>query len=194
MAAQPVVGVLALQGAFAAHRQALAQLGADAREVRTADQLAAVDGLVIPGGESTTMAMLLDRTGLRAPLAARLADGMPVFGTCAGMILLADEVLDGRPDQWSFGVLDVGVRRNAYGRQLESFETDLDVVGLDRPFHAVFIRAPGVVRTGADVIVLAELDGDPVLVRQGTVLASAFHPELTADRRVHELFLDLVGG
>ncbi|MCU0272013.1 MAG: pyridoxal 5'-phosphate synthase glutaminase subunit PdxT [Acidimicrobiales bacterium] len=194
MAAQPVVGVLALQGAFAAHRQALAQLGADAREVRTADQLAAVDGLVIPGGESTTMAMLLDRTGLRAPLTARLADGMPVFGTCAGMILLADEVLDGRPDQWSFGVLDVGVRRNAYGRQLESFETDLDIVGLDRPFHAVFIRAPGVVRTGPDVTVLAELDGDPVLVRQGTVLASAFHPELTADRRVHELFLDLVGG
>jgi 5'-phosphate synthase pdxT subunit len=194
VAAQPVVGVLALQGAFAAHRQALAQLGADAREVRTADQLAAVDGLVIPGGESTTMAMLLDRTGLRAPLTARLADGMPVFGTCAGMILLADEVLDGRPDQWSFGVLDVGVRRNAYGRQLESFETDLDIVGLDRPFHAVFIRAPGVVRTGPDVAVLAELDGDPVLVRQGTVLASAFHPELTADRRVHELFLDLVGG
>jgi 5'-phosphate synthase pdxT subunit len=194
VAAQPVVGVLALQGAFAAHRQALAQLGADAREVRTADQLAAVDGLVIPGGESTTMAMLLDRTGLRAPLTARLADGMPVFGTCAGMILLADEVLDGRPDQWSFGVLDVGVRRNAYGRQLESFETDLDIVGLDRPFHAVFIRAPGVVRTGPDVTVLAELDGDPVLVRQGTVLASAFHPELTADRRVHELFLDLVGG
>jgi 5'-phosphate synthase pdxT subunit len=194
VAAQPVVGVLALQGAFAAHRQALARLGADAREVRTADQLAAVDGLVIPGGESTTMAMLLDRTGLRAPLAARLADGMPVFGTCAGMILLADEVLDGRPDQWSFGVLDVGVRRNAYGRQLESFETDLDVVGLDRPFHAVFIRAPGVVRTGPDVAVLAELDGAPVLVRQGTVLASAFHPELTADRRVHELFLDLVGG
>lgn len=194
MAGQPVVGVLALQGAFAAHRQALAQLGADAREVRTADQLAAVEGLVIPGGESTTMAMLLDRTGLRAPLAARLSDGMPVFGTCAGMILLADEVLDGRPDQWSFGVLDVGVRRNAYGRQLESFETDLDVAGLDRPFHAVFIRAPGVVRTGPDVAVLAELDGDPVLVRQGTVLASAFHPELTADRRVHELFLDLVGG
>ncbi len=194
MAAQPVVGVLALQGAFAAHRQALARLGADAREVRTADQLAAVDGLVIPGGESTTMAMLLDRTGLREPLAARLADGMPVFGTCAGMILLADEVLDGRPDQWSFGVIDVGVRRNAYGRQLESFETDLDVVGLDRPFHAVFIRAPGVVRTGPDVAVLAELDGAPVLVRQGTVLASAFHPELTADRRVHELFLDLVGG
>ena len=194
MAAQPVVGVLALQGAFAAHREALAQLGADAREVRTTDQLAAVDGLVIPGGESTTMAMLLDRTGLRAPLAARLADGLPVFGTCAGMILLADEVLDGRPDQWSFGVLDVGVRRNAYGRQLESFETDLDVVGLDRPFHAVFIRAPGVVRTGPDVAVLAALDGDPVLVRQGSVLASAFHPELTADRRVHELFLDLVGG
>lgn len=194
MAGQPVVGVLALQGAFAAHRQALAQLGADAREVRTADQLAAVEGLVIPGGESTTMAMLLDRTGLRAPLAARLSDGMPVFGTCAGMILLADEVLDGRPDQWSFGVLDVGVRRNAYGRQLESFETDLDVAGLDRPFHAVFIRAPGVVRTGPDVAVLAELDGDPVLVRQGSVLASAFHPELTADRRVHELFLDLVGG
>ncbi len=194
MAAQRVVGVLALQGAFAAHRQALSALGADAREVRTAEQLAVVDGLVIPGGESTTMAMLLDRTGLRAPLADRLAAGMPVFGTCAGMILLADEVLDGRPDQWSFGVLDVGVRRNAYGRQLESFETDLDIVGLDRPFHAVFIRAPGVVRTGPDVAVLAELDGDPVLVRQGSVLASAFHPELTVDRRVHELFLDLVGG
>jgi 5'-phosphate synthase pdxT subunit len=194
VAAQRVVGVLALQGAFAAHRQALSALGADAREVRTAEQLAVVDGLVIPGGESTTMAMLLDRTGLRAPLADRLAAGMPVFGTCAGMILLADEVLDGRPDQWSFGVLDVGVRRNAYGRQLESFETDLDIVGLDRPFHAVFIRAPGVVRTGPDVAVLAELDGDPVLVRQGSVLASAFHPELTVDRRVHELFLDLVGG
>lgn len=194
MAAHRVVGVLALQGAFAAHRLALAELGAEVREVRTADQLAAVDGLVIPGGESTTMAMLLDRTGLRAPLAARLQAGMPVFGTCAGMILLAAEVLDGRPDQWSFGVLDIGVRRNAYGRQLESFETDLEVVGLDHPFHAVFIRAPGVVRTGPGVSVLAELDGDPVLVHQGTVMASAFHPELTADRRVHELFLDLVGG
>jgi 5'-phosphate synthase pdxT subunit len=189
-----VVGVLAVQGAFDAHRRVLASLGADAREVRNADQLAAVDALVIPGGESTTMAMLLDRTGLRAPLADRLDAGMPVFGTCAGMILLADDILDGRPDQWSFRRLDVAVRRNAYGRQRESFETDLTVVGLDAPFHAVFIRAPGVVRAGDGVEVLAELDGDPVLVRQGPVMAAAFHPELTADGRVHQLFLDVSGG
>jgi 5'-phosphate synthase pdxT subunit len=188
-APRPLVGVLAVQGAFAAHRQVLAALGADTREIRQAHELAEVDALVLPGGESTTMAMLLDRTGLRAPLAARLADGLPVFGTCAGMILLASEVLDGRADQWSFGALDVAVRRNAYGRQLESFETDLPVVGLDDPFHAVFIRAPGIERVGVGVEVLASHGGAPVLVRQGPVLAAAFHPELTADGRIHGLFL-----
>jgi pyridoxal 5'-phosphate synthase pdxT subunit len=186
---RPRVGVLALQGAFAAHVRALAALGADAGEVRRPEQLADLDALVIPGGESTTMAMLLDRTGLRVPLGERLGAGLPVLGTCAGMIMLAADVRDGRDDQWSYGLLDLTVRRNAYGRQRESFETDLAVAGLEAPFHAVFIRAPGVDRVGAGVEVLASLDGRPVLVRQGAAFAASFHPELTDDGRIHALFL-----
>ena len=184
------VGVLALQGAFAAHANALRALGAEPREVRTADDLAAVDAIVLPGGESTTVSMLLESSGLREPIAQRLRDGIPALGTCAGMILLATEVLDGRPDQRSFGAIDIAVRRNAFGRQVDSFEADLAVPELDGgPLHAVFIRAPFVERVGDAVDVLAEVDGHPVMCRQGPIVVSAFHPELTDDRRVHELFL-----
>ncbi len=184
------IGVLALQGATTAHTEALTRLGADAVTVKVPSELDGVDGLVLPGGESTTISFLLDSSGLREPLAERLAAGMPAFGTCAGMILLATDVLDGRPDQRSFGVIDLAVRRNAFGRQVDSFEADLVVAGLDRPFHAVFIRAPGVESAGPDVEVLAEVDGRPVLARQGAIMVSAFHPELTDDLRLHEMFLD----
>ena len=183
------VGVLALQGDVREHGAALTGLGAHVVEVRTADDLSGIDALVLPGGESTTMSLLLQSSGLFDPVHERLDDGMPAFGTCAGMILLAADVLDGRPDQRSFGVLDIAVRRNAFGRQVDSFEADLDVTGLDRPFHAVFIRAPFVERAGDGVEVLATVDGHPVLCRQGPVLVSAFHPELADDPRLHELFL-----
>jgi 5'-phosphate synthase pdxT subunit len=152
--------------------------------------LASVDALVMPGGESTTISLLLESSGLFEPLAERLAAGMPVFGTCAGMILLATEVLDGRPDQRNFGAIDLSVRRNAFGRQIDSFEVDLAVDGLDGDrFPAVFIRAPVVERAGEGVDVLATVDGRPVLCRQGPVLVSAFHPELSGDLRLHDLFL-----
>jgi 5'-phosphate synthase pdxT subunit len=183
-------GVLALQGASAAHADALARLGAEPVQVRTPAQLEGVDGVVLPGGESTTISFLLDSNELRQPLAERLADGLPAFGTCAGMILLATDVLDGRADQESFGVIDLAVRRNAFGRQVDSFEADLDVTGLDEPFHAVFIRAPGVESTGGGVEVLAEVDGTAVLCRQGAIMVSSFHPELTDDLRLHQMFLD----
>jgi 5'-phosphate synthase pdxT subunit len=187
-----MVGVLALQGAFSAHARVLAELGARPVEIRTPGDLARVEALVMPGGESTTMSMLLESSGLFDPLAARLDAGLPVLGTCAGMILLATEVLDGRDDQRSFGMLDMAVRRNAYGRQVDSFEADLEVRGLDSTFHAVFIRAPGVERVGPDVDVLAVHDGQPVLVRRGAVTAASFHPELSNDRRLHERFLQEV--
>src|SRR5687767_14931312 len=154
------------------------------------DHLAGVDALVLPGGESTTMSLLLQSSGLFDPIAERLADGMPAFGTCAGMILLATDVLDGRPDQRSFGVVDIAVRRNAFGRQADSFETDLDVAGVpDAPVPAVFIRAPFVEAVGKDVEVLATVDGHPVVCRQGSVLVAAFHPELSGDLRLHRSFL-----
>lgn len=184
-----VVGVLALQGAFEAHEDALRGLGVVTRQVRTALDLEQVDALVMPGGESTTMSRLLDTSRLFGPLQQRLIDGMPVFGTCAGMILLATNVLDGRPDQRSFAVIDIAVRRNGYGRQVDSFETDIAVTGLDGPFHAVFIRAPKVEATGAAVEVLATHDDVPVLVRQGHVMVASFHPEITHDARLHEMFL-----
>ena len=184
------IGVLALQGAFATHARVLRGLGAEARDVRVPADLDGLDALVLPGGESTTMSMLLDTSGLREPMAERLADGLPALGTCAGMILLASAVLDGRDDQHSFGVLDIDVRRNAFGRQVDSFESDLKVRGLDDgPFHAVFIRAPIVERAGADVDVLAAVDGKPVLVRHGAIVAAAFHPELSEDDRIHQMFL-----
>ena len=185
-----VVGVLALQGAFDAHERRLAELGATTRQVRTPHDLAGVDALVMPGGESTTMSKLLLSSGLFEAIAARIDTGMPVLGTCAGMILLAREVLDGRPDQRSFGAIDVTVRRNGYGRQLDSFEADLDVPVLDgRPFHGIFIRAPKVVRVGEGVEVLAEHDGVPVLLREGPVTVASFHPELAGDGRLHAWFL-----
>jgi 5'-phosphate synthase pdxT subunit len=186
------VGVLALQGAFRAHLDAFAELGVRAHEVRLPHDLDGVDALVLPGGESTTMSKLLDTSGLRDPIAERLAGGTPAFGTCAGMILLATEVLDGRPDQRSFGAIDMSVRRNGYGRQIDSFETDLDITGFDRPFHAVFIRAPKVVSVGPSVEVLAEHDNVPVVARQGHVMVASFHPELTGDARLHARFLQEV--
>jgi 5'-phosphate synthase pdxT subunit len=187
------VGVLALQGAFAEHAAALDAVGGRAVLVRAPDDLEGVDALVLPGGESTTMSKLLDTSGLREPLAALLTQEVPVFGTCAGLILLAREVADGRPDQRSFGVLDVAVLRNGYGRQQESFEADvsIDAVG-EPPFPGVFIRAPRITSVGGGVTALASVDGDPVLVCQGPVLAAAFHPELAGDLRLHHLFLERV--
>lgn len=188
----PRIGVLALQGAVEPHQRALVALGATTRQVRTATDLAGVDALVIPGGESTTMSKLLAQSDLGVALGERLAVGMPAMGTCAGMILLAAEVADGRADQHSYGVIDLSVRRNAFGRQQDSFETDLDVHGFDTPFHAVFIRAPRVERIGDGVETLADLDGEAVLCRNETVLVSTFHPELTTDPRIHERFLEMV--
>jgi 5'-phosphate synthase pdxT subunit len=185
-------GVLALQGAFARHAEVLRACGAHPVEVRTPEQLSVVDALVLPGGESTTMSMMLERNELFEPLHERLRTGLPAFGTCAGLILLAAEVLDGRADQRSFGVVDVDVRRNAYGRQVDSFEADLSVAGLDGSFPAVFIRAPSIERAGDGVEVLATLDDRPVLARQGPVLVAAFHPELSDDARLHQLFLDSI--
>ncbi len=171
----------------------LARLGAEPVTVRLPGDLDDVDALVLPGGESTTMSMLLESSQLFAPLAERLAGGLPVFGTCAGMILLGREILDGRPDQRCFGAVDITVRRNAFGRQVDSFESDLAVAGVDGPpVHAVFIRAPVVETVGDDVDVLASVDGRPVLCRQGNVLVAAFHPELGDDPRLHELFIDEV--
>ena len=185
------VGVLALQGAVREHADALTEVGAHPVEVRRPEDLAGVDALVLPGGESTTMSFLLESAELFEPVAARLADGMPAFGTCAGMILLASEVLDGRPDQRSFGAVDMAVRRNAFGRQVDSFETDLTVEGLGGgDFPAVFIRAPFVERTGDGVEVLATVDGRPVLCRQGPVMVAAFHPELSGDLRLHQRFVE----
>ena len=188
------VGVLALQGAIREHCQALAGLGANPIEVRTPSDLEGVDMLVLPGGESTTMSLLLDSSGLTDPLGERLQAGMPAFGTCAGMILLGTRIVDGRPDQRAFGAIDIDVRRNAFGRQVDSFETDLDVEGLANGFHAVFIRAPVVERVGPGVEVLATVtDAEgrarPVLCRQGPILVAAFHPELSGDSRLHQQFL-----
>jgi 5'-phosphate synthase pdxT subunit len=189
----PTVGVLALQGDVREHLAALTSTGVAAVPVKTAEALAAVDGIVIPGGESTTIGKLLDIFGLLDPLRSRIAAGLPAYGSCAGMILLADEVLGGTADQQTLGGLDVTVRRNAFGRQVDSFETDLDVAGLDGgPLHAVFIRAPWVERTGESVEVLASVDGHPVAVRQGVLLATSFHPELTPDTRLHELFVSIL--
>ena len=184
------VGVLALQGAFAAHARCLRSLGAEPREVRTPAHLAEVDALVLPGGESTTMSMLLESSGLFDPLAERLADGLPTLGTCAGMILLGSEILDGRADQRCFGAVDIAVRRNAFGRQIDSFEAGLALADLPgEPFRAIFIRAPFVERVGDAVEVLATVDGHPVLCRQGAVTVAAFHPELSDDHRLHDAFL-----
>jgi pyridoxal 5'-phosphate synthase pdxT subunit len=184
------VGVLALQGAFREHREVLDALDVEAVDVRTPEQLGAVDALILPGGESTTMSKLLDSSSLRGPVADLIADGLPVLGTCAGMILLARAVVDGRPDQQSFGAVDVAVRRNAYGRQRDSFEAPLAVDGLaGGPFPGVFIRAPRIESAGDDVEVLARYDGHAVLAREGRVWVASFHPELSGDLRLHERFL-----
>jgi 5'-phosphate synthase pdxT subunit len=197
----PVIGVLALQGDVREHLRALADLGVAAIAVRRESELDACDGLVLPGGESTTMAKLARTFGLFEPLQHRIAAGLPVLGTCAGMILLADRVQDGTADQETLGGLDITVRRNAFGRQVDSFEGELDVVGLAEPVHAVFIRAPWVEEVGAGVEVLARVDpgaaggaaaGRVVGVRQGALMATSFHPEVGGDSRVHGLFVDLV--
>ncbi|MCK9928506.1 pyridoxal 5'-phosphate synthase glutaminase subunit PdxT [Frankia sp. Mgl5] len=189
----PRIGVLALQGDVREHVRALHEAGADAGEVRRAGELAELDGLVLPGGESTTIGRLLRVFDLLEPLRAAVAGGLPVFGSCAGMILLAQDVIDGRPGQPLIGGLDVVVRRNAFGRQVESFETDLVVDGVDGPaVHAVFIRAPWVEKAGDGVEVLARVADRPVAVRQGPLLATSFHPELTGDIRVHRLFVEIV--
>ena len=183
------VGVLALQGAFAAHSDCLTSIGVQSIEVRNPEQLGSVDALLMPGGESSTMSQLLESSGLFDPIAARIADGMPVFGTCAGMILLASEILDGRSDQRSFSAIDISVRRNAFGRQVDSFEATVNSsVG---NFHGVFIRAPRIERVGEDVEVLGSFNDEPVLVRQGNVLAASFHPELSNDARLHEYFVSI---
>ena len=187
-----VVGVLALQGAFEAHQLVLRDLGVKTVQVRTPAELELVDALVMPGGESTTMSHLLVTSGLFEGIDSRLKQGMPVFGTCAGMILLAKGVLDGRSDQKSFGAIDIDVKRNAYGRQIDSFETDIEVDGLVEDFHAVFIRAPQISRCGEGVTVLARHGQDIVLARQGTVMVAAFHPELTSDNRLPSLFTGLL--
>lgn len=181
------IGVLALQGAFAAHAECLQSIGVDTVEVRTPDQLNEIDALLMPGGESSTMSHLLNSSGLFDPIAARIAEGMPTFGTCAGMILLATEVLDGRADQRSFSAIDISVRRNAFGRQVDSFESSISTsVG---EFHGVFIRAPRIERVGKEVEVIGSLGDEPVLVRQGNVLAASFHPELSGDARLHDYFV-----
>jgi len=179
----PVVGVLALQGDVEAHARILRGLGAEVREVRLPTDLEGLDGLLIPGGESTVMTLGIEREGLAAPLRAFAEGGNPVFGTCAGMIMAGREHL---------GMLDIAVERNAFGRQVRSFETELEVDGLDAPVHAVFIRAPWVAEAGDGVEVLAAVDGHPVAVRQGNVLAISFHPEIVGETRLHALFLEEV--
>jgi 5'-phosphate synthase pdxT subunit len=193
----PNVGVLALQGDTREHLAALTEAGAQASTVRRRSELDAVDALVIPGGESTAISLLLREFDLLEPLRQRLAGGMPAYGSCAGMILLATEILDaGAPGREAqpLGAIDMTVRRNAFGRQVDSFEGDIEFLGLDEPVRAVFIRAPWVERVGPGVEVLARADGHIVAVRQGPVLATAFHPEVTGDRRVHKLFVDMVTG
>jgi pyridoxal 5'-phosphate synthase pdxT subunit len=191
------IGVLALQGDTREHLAALRDAGTSAVTVRRREELDAVDALVIPGGESTTMSHLLRDLDLLEPLRKRLADGLPAYGACAGMILLASEILDagaGGREAVPLGGLDITVRRNAFGRQVDSFEGDVEFSGFDEPVHAVFIRAPWVERVGDGVQVLARAAGHPVAVRQGPVLATAFHPEVTGDRRIHRLFVDIVTG
>jgi 5'-phosphate synthase pdxT subunit len=192
------IGVLALQGDVREHLRALEACGVRAVPVRRPGELDDVDGLIIPGGESTTMSKLAVEFGLADPVRKRLAEGMPAYGSCAGMIMLAEEVLDGRPDQQSFAGIEMTVRRNAFGRQVDSFEASVPIDGVDGPpFHAVFIRAPWVERVGSGVEVLGTVADGPaagriVAVRQGQLLATAFHPELTGDLRVHQLFVELV--
>ena len=190
----PVIGVLALQGDFREHLAALVSVGAQVRAVRRAAELEGLSGIVIPGGESTTMDKLTRIFELRSPLKELLDQGLPAYGSCAGMIMLADRVVDTAPGQQTLGGLDVTVRRNAFGRQVDSFEADLDFTGVEGgPVHAVFIRAPWVEEVGAGVEVLARsAEGHAVAVRQGNLLATSFHPEITGDHRVHQVFAAMV--
>jgi 5'-phosphate synthase pdxT subunit len=190
--ALPVIGVLALQGDVREHLRALGEAGATARPVRRLSEVESVDGLVIPGGESTTLWRLATAFDLLDPVRKLIADGMPAFGSCAGLIMLADRLRDGAEGQQTFGGIDMTARRNAFGRQVDSFEREVLIEGA--PFHAVFIRAPWVERAGAEVSVLGEDNGRIVAVRQGQLLATAFHPELTPDRRIHKLFVSMVKG
>jgi len=185
----PQIGVLALQGDVREHLNMLAAVGADPRAVRRAEELDGLQGLILPGGESTTIAKLARIFEVFEPLKAAIASGLPVYGTCAGMILLADRVLDGTSDQETFGGLDITVRRNAFGRQVDSFESPIQIAGLDQPFHAVFIRAPWVEEVAEGVDVLATAAGHPVAVRQGHLFATSFHPEVTGDSRLHDYFV-----
>jgi pyridoxal 5'-phosphate synthase pdxT subunit len=194
---RPKIGVLALQGDTREHLAALREAGAEAMPVRRRSEIEAVDGLVLPGGESTTISHLLLDLDLLDPLRARLADGLPAYGACAGMIMLASEILDagaGGRQALPLRGIDMTVRRNAFGRQVDSFEGDIAFLGLSSPVRAVFIRAPWVERVGAGVQVLASASGHVVAVRQGSKLATAFHPEMTGDRRIHQLFVDIVKG
>jgi 5'-phosphate synthase pdxT subunit len=191
----PTIGVFALQGDVREHLRVLTSLGTRAIGVRRVTELDECDGLIIPGGESTTMSKLARTFDLFEPIRQRIKEGLPVFGTCAGMIMLADRVEDGTADQETLGGLDVTVRRNAFGRQVDSFEGDLDFAGLDGPVHAVFIRAPWVEDSGPGVEVLARVEGGPaagriVGVRQGSLMATSFHPEVDGDDRIHRLFVD----
>ena len=188
----PVIGVLALQGDVREHLRALGEAGASAVPVRRLNEIEACDGLVIPGGESTTLWRLATAFELMDPLRKLIAGGLPAFGSCAGMIMLADRLEDGADGQQTFGGIDMTARRNAFGRQVDSFEREVRIEGA--PFHAVFIRAPWVEQTGPGVSVLGEDDGRIIAVRQGQLLATAFHPELTPDRRIHELFVSMVKG
>jgi 5'-phosphate synthase pdxT subunit len=191
MIGRPQVGVLAVQGAFVEHEEALRAVGADACQVRAADELDGLDGLVIPGGESTTFGLVAGRSGLLERLRAAVAAELPMFGTCAGMIMLARETTAG--GQALIGGMDIVVRRNAFGRQVASFEADLEMPVLgEEPMPGVFIRAPWIEQWGPDVEILAEYDGHPVAARQGTMVVTAFHPEFTDDRRLHALFVDMV--
>ncbi|WP_300679372.1 pyridoxal 5'-phosphate synthase glutaminase subunit PdxT [Nocardioides sp.] len=188
----PVIGVLALQGDVREHRAALESHGVQTLAVRRPEELSRCHGLVLPGGESTTMSKLARIFDLLDPLRAAAADGLPMFGTCAGMILLADRIVDGIEGQETIGGLDLTVRRNAFGRQSDSFETDLPVVGIDGTVRAVFIRAPWVEEVGPSVEVLAEVSGHPVAVRQDRLMATSFHPEVDSDGRVHGLFIEMI--
>ncbi|HEX3297415.1 MAG TPA: pyridoxal 5'-phosphate synthase glutaminase subunit PdxT [Nocardioides sp.] len=197
----PTIGVFALQGDVREHLRVLDSLGARAIGVRRLGELERCDGMVVPGGESTTMFKLARTFDLFEPIRQRIKEGMPVFGTCAGMIMLADRIEDGTPDQETLGGLDITVRRNAFGRQVDSFEGDLDFAGLDDPVHAIFIRAPWVEQAGPGVEVLARIHDDPsagaaagriVAVRQGSLMATSFHPEVGGDDRIHRMFVDLV--
>ena len=188
------IGILALQGAFAAHQRVLTDLGALVTLVRSVEDVNGLNGIVLPGGESTTMSMLLDSSGIAAPLRERVRNGFPVFGTCAGLILLAEKIVDGRADQQQLGGLAITARRNGYGRQIDSFEAPITICEAENTFamNGVFIRAPRIEKVTGDIEVLGTVNGDVVLVRQGNNLGATFHPELSDDRRIHEMFLKMV--